>query len=184
MFPSTSRKIASCGTSLVDRLVAAETAIGAAQQASGHAVADHNDATFGLGRLLGKPVGDAGEDVVVGLTAGGVEEPLAGGEELRMIEGDVGAQAALPFAAADLDQALVQFDRQAKAPRDRAGRRLRPAGGAGDQPPVRRGSRSTRLPIRSAMAAAWRTPSGVRADSMRPCMRPSRFHSVSPWRVR
>ena len=44
---------------------------------------------------------------------------------------------------------------------------------------------STAMPRKvSPTARAWASPRLVRGESSWPCMRPARFHSVSPWRMR
>src|SRR4051794_28112077 len=88
---------------LVDGLLAGKAGVDAAQQASGHAMADGDHAALPLRRLVRQPVADPRPNLLVGLAPGRAEEPLAAGELLRMHVGDLRAQPALPLATTDLD---------------------------------------------------------------------------------
>ena len=70
------------GDVLLGRAVAVEAGVEAAQEAAGDAVADGDDAAFGLRRQVGQPRSDTGADVLVGLAGRGVEGPAGAPEGL------------------------------------------------------------------------------------------------------
>ena len=87
--------------------------IGAAQQAAGDAVGDC-DQLARLRRLGGQPRADAAVDILEPLALRSLEEPVAAGEGVGILLGQIGVEPVLPGAAADLDQGRLDLDLEAE----------------------------------------------------------------------